>query len=81
NEAVDQRTISESDFRRAREAIREAGEIAQRAGAKRLALTHISSRYPGDASGHEREAGASFDGDCFVAEDGRTIEIPFPDGE
>ncbi|MFC6737152.1 hypothetical protein ACFQEQ_13000, partial [Halolamina salina] len=28
NEAVDQRTISESDFRRAREAIREAGEIA-----------------------------------------------------
>ena len=60
---------------------REAGEIASRAGAKRLALTHISSRYPGDARELEREAGAAFDGDCFVAEDGQTVEIPFPDGE
>jgi len=58
---------------------REAGEIAERAGAKRLALTHISSRYPGDARGHEREASAAFSGECFVAEDGRTVAIPFPD--
>jgi len=58
---------------------REAGEIAERAGAKRLALTHISSRYPGDARGHEREASAAFSGECFVAEDGRTVDIPFPD--
>ena len=60
---------------------REAGEIASRAGAKRLALTHISSRYPGDAREHEHEAAGAFDGDCFVAEDGQTVEIPFPDSE
>lgn len=58
---------------------REAGEIAARTGAKRLALTHISSRYPGDARELEREASAAFGGDCFVAEDGQTVEIPFPD--
>ncbi|MFW5949485.1 MAG: ribonuclease Z [Halolamina sp.] len=58
---------------------REAGEIAQRAGAKRLALTHISSRYPGDARELQREASSVFDGECFVAEDGQTVEIPFPD--
>ena len=60
---------------------REAGEIASRAGAKRLALTHISSRYPGDAREHAHEAAAAFDGDCFVAEDGQTVEIPFPDAQ
>jgi len=60
---------------------REAGQIASRAGAKRLALTHISSRYPGDAREHEHEAAGAFDGDCFVAEDGQTVELPFPDSE
>jgi len=58
---------------------RDAGRIAQRAGAKRLALTHISSRYPGDAREHQREAAGVFDGECFVAEDGKTVEVPFPD--
>jgi ribonuclease Z len=57
----------------------EAGDIANRAGAKQLALTHISSRYPGDARTHEREAAAAFDGEVFVAEDGDTVEVPFPD--
>ncbi|MFC6905991.1 ribonuclease Z [Halalkalicoccus tibetensis] len=56
---------------------REAGEIADRAGAKRLALTHISSRYAGDASRLAREANEEFE-DAFVAEDGREIEVPFP---
>ncbi|MBP1986419.1 ribonuclease Z [Halolamina salifodinae] len=60
---------------------REAGEVAERADAKRLALTHISSRYPGDARELGREASAAFDGECFVAEDGQTVEIPFPDKE
>ena len=59
---------------------REAGSIAQRAGAKRLALVHVSSRYAGDASPIRRDARESFDGDCFVPDDGRLLEIPFPDG-
>jgi ribonuclease Z len=58
---------------------REAGEIAQRADAKRLGLTHISSRYPGDAREHREQATEVFDGECFVAEDGQSLEIPFPD--
>jgi ribonuclease Z len=58
---------------------REAGEIASRADAKRLALTHISSRYAGDASQLEREAAAVFDGEVFVARDGQSLELPFPD--
>jgi ribonuclease Z len=58
---------------------REAGEVADRAGAKRLALTHISSRYAGDASQLEREAAAAYDGEVFVARDGQSLELPYPD--
>ncbi|WP_433626356.1 ribonuclease Z [Halomicrococcus sp. NG-SE-24] len=58
----------------------QAGEIAQRAGAVRLALTHISSRYAGDVSAHLTEASETFDGEVFVPEDGETREIPYPDG-
>jgi ribonuclease Z len=57
---------------------REAGELAARAGVKRLALTHISSRYAGDASRLAREAGEEHD-EAFVAEDGMEIEVPFPE--
>jgi ribonuclease Z len=57
----------------------EAAEIARRAGAKRLALTHISSRYTGDATGHAAEAEAVFDGEVLVPEDGQVVEVPFPD--
>jgi len=59
----------------------EAGTIASRAGAKQLALTHISSRYAGDPRTHQREAEAAFDGEVFVAEDGETVDVPFPDTE
>ncbi|MFC4359620.1 ribonuclease Z [Halobium salinum] len=58
---------------------REAADVAARAGAKRLALTHVSSRYAGDASELEREARRRFDGECFVAHDGQTVEVPYPD--
>jgi ribonuclease Z len=58
---------------------REAGQLARRAGAKRLALTHISSRYAGDASEIAREAAAAFDGESVVAHDGLEIEVPFPE--
>jgi ribonuclease Z len=57
----------------------EAGEVAARAGVKRLALTHISSRYAGDVSTLEREARQAFDGECFVANDGQTVDVPYPE--
>ncbi|MFB6297457.1 MAG: ribonuclease Z [Salinirussus sp.] len=61
---------------------REAAAVASRAGAKRLALTHISSRYTGQADRLEREARDAFDGEtAFVADDGTTVEIPFPDAD
>nr|WP_256306635.1 ribonuclease Z [Halobellus litoreus] len=61
---------------------REAAEIANRAGARRLALTHISSRYAADASPIEREAREVFDGEtAFVPDDGRTVDVPYPDDE
>ncbi|MEF8780736.1 MAG: ribonuclease Z [Haloferacaceae archaeon] len=59
---------------------REAARIADRANAKRLALVHISSRYAVDASPIEREATAVFE-NAFVPDDGRQIEIPYPDAE
>jgi ribonuclease Z len=59
----------------------EAGAVARRAGARRLALTHISSRYAGDAGRHAAEARAAFDGDCFVAADGMEVDVPFPDAD
>lgn len=57
----------------------EAGEIAERAGARRLALTHISSRYAGDPAALYREANEAFSGDAFVADDGQIVEVSFPD--
>ncbi|MFB6092902.1 MAG: ribonuclease Z [Haloquadratum sp.] len=60
----------------------EAAEIANRAGAKRLALTHISSRYAGDASPIEGEARRRFAGErAFVPDDGRKVEVPYPDSD
>lgn len=76
-------TFAESDADRARSTGhstgREAGSIADRAGAKRLALTHISSRYGIHPAPILEGARRVFDGDVFIAEDGQTIEIPFPD--
>jgi ribonuclease Z len=61
---------------------KQAAELANRAGAKRLALTHISTRYAG--RGHELESQARevFTGEAaFVADDGMEVEVPFPDDE
>jgi ribonuclease Z len=60
---------------------REAAEVAARANARRLALTHVSSRYAGEADRLAREAREAFDGECFVAEDGRRVAVPFPDAD
>ena len=61
---------------------RQAADIANRAGAKRLALVHLSSRYAGDPSDHLAEARESFAGDAervFVPDDGDELDLPYPD--
>ena len=65
---------------------REAAELAARAGARRLALTHVSARYASDASPLEREArgalaDAGADAEAFVATDGQVVDVPFPDAD
>ncbi|WP_338726786.1 ribonuclease Z [Haladaptatus sp. DJG-WS-42] len=57
----------------------EAGDVAKKAGVKRLALTHISSRYAGNAGLIHKDAVAAFDGDVFVPHDGQTVDVPYPD--
>jgi ribonuclease Z len=58
---------------------REAARVASRAGARRLALTHVSSRYAGDVSPLARQAREEFDGRCFVPDDGHELDVPYPD--
>jgi len=60
---------------------REAADVARRAGAKRLALVHISTRYAADASPIAEEAREEFDGEVFVPDDGDEFEVPFPDAD
>ena len=76
-------TFADSEADRARQTghatAREAAEIARRAGARRLALTHVSSRYAGRVEVLEREAREAFDGDVFLPNDGTTVEVSFPD--
>jgi len=76
-------TFADDERQRARQTghstAREAGQVAARAGARRLALTHLSSRYAGRWERLEREAGEAFDGECFVASDGQKVDVPFPE--
>ncbi|MFC6826974.1 ribonuclease Z [Halopelagius fulvigenes] len=61
---------------------REAAEIANRAGARRLALTHISSRYAGDPTPILAEAREVFEGEeAFVPDDGQKMEVPYPNDD
>jgi ribonuclease Z len=53
---------------------REAGRLAARAGARRLVLSHFSSRYP-DVRAFADEAGREFD-DVVLAEDLQHIAVP-----
>ncbi len=74
-------TFGDGEAGRARDTFhstaREAGEIAARAGAKRLALTHLSARYSADPRTLEREAREAFPG-AEVAYDGLTISMGYP---
>ena len=65
---------------------REAATVAREAGARRLALTHVSTRYAGNSDVIAEEARAVLEegaGDCeaFVARDGQEIDVPYPDEE
>ena len=53
---------------------REAAEVARKAGARRLVLTHISARYSRDAHELEREARSVFPR-ASIARDGTEIEL------
>jgi ribonuclease Z len=77
-------TFTHDEAGRARETqhatAREAAELATRAGALRLALTHISARYADDARPLEKEAREVFAG-AVVAYDGLAIEVPLRDAD
>ncbi|MEF8937853.1 MAG: ribonuclease Z [Halovenus sp.] len=60
---------------------REAATVARDAGAKRLALTHLSTRYTGRGWELENQAEEVFDGRVFMADDGMRVEIPYPDAD
>jgi len=58
----------------------EAARVAVEAGARRLALTHISSRYNRDAAELLAEAKAVFP-ETIIARDGMTLDVPYSDGD
>jgi ribonuclease Z len=78
-------TFSEAERDRALETrhstAREAGEVARAARARRLVLTHFSSRHDTNPGALHEEAQSAFDGEVLVAEDGLTLEVELEDGE
>jgi len=59
---------------------REAADVAARAGARRLVLTHFSARYSSDPSDLAREARERF-APTQCARDGMAVDVPFSDAE
>lgn len=57
----------------------EAGRVAREAGARRLVLTHISSRYAGNSGILKDHASREFTGRILVANDGMELDVPYPD--
>jgi ribonuclease Z len=57
---------------------REAADVAARAGARRLVLTHFSARYSSDPSELLREARERFAA-THCARDGMDLDVPFAD--
>jgi ribonuclease Z len=79
---VHEATFADEELERARETghatAREAAHIAQRAGVKKLVLTHFSARYSRDPSDLEREAKEVFP-HIVMARDGLEIDVPYLD--
>jgi ribonuclease Z len=76
-------TFGDEEWERARDTFhstaREAGRVARQAGARRLLLTHLSTRYDRDPSPLLRQAGEEFPG-AEVAADGLEVEVPPSEG-
>jgi ribonuclease Z len=81
---VHEATFGGDELERARETghstAAEAARVALEAGARRLVLTHISSRYNRDTSELLAEAKAVFP-DTMIARDGMTLDVPYADAD
>ena len=79
---VHEATFASDELERARETghstAAEAARVALEAGARRLVLTHISSRYNRDASELLAEARAVFP-ETVIARDGMMVDVPYAD--
>jgi ribonuclease Z len=77
---IHESTFSDDEQERALETrhstAREAGRVAREAGARRLILTHLSSRYDPDPSKLLEQAREEYPGPVEVAHDGMTVELP-----
>jgi ribonuclease Z len=81
---VHEATFGGDESERARETghstAAEAARVALEAGARRLVLTHISSRYNRDTSELLAEAKAVFP-ETTMARDGMTLDVPYTDAD
>ncbi|ATB35513.1 ribonuclease Z [Cystobacter fuscus] len=80
---IHESTFSDDEQARALETrhstAREAAQVAREAGARRLILTHLSSRHDTDPSRLLTQAREEFKGPVEVAYDGLTVELPLRD--
>ncbi|AKQ69429.1 Ribonuclease Z [Myxococcus hansupus] len=80
---VHESTFSDDEQERAKEThhstAREAARVAREAGARRLVLTHLSSRHDTDPSKLLAQAREEYEGPVEVAFDGLTVELPLRD--
>lgn len=80
---IHEATFSDDEQARALETrhstAREAGKVAKKANARRLILTHLSSRHDSEPGRLLAQAREEYDGRSEVAYDGLTAEIALPD--
>jgi hypothetical protein len=81
---VHESTFGDDEAERAAETThstaREAARVARDAGARRLLLTHLSSRYDAEPETLHRQASEETSS-CAIAEDGMTVEVELRDGD